>query len=210
MQAFVVEYNGNTEAGVLAHPLLDRVGVFRHGAGIAIFAGARNFAEAVFHQRCGTFREKLALLVDKECLRVGEKLLVLPGAFQLGDFFLEGHAGQQVGDSLIHGKLGVAIGQGILGHRCRAEKRGRSEEKKCPRRVAKFGKQRQGWPPEKICMLAIQKVRGTIPPPLTYTVKEIAIHGAYVPPISPRTSPISRPSWQKLLDLATPSVSSGT
>jgi hypothetical protein len=56
-------------------------------------------------------------------------------------------------------------------------------------------------------MLAIQKVRGTIPPPLTYTVKEIAIHGAYVPPISPRTPPVSRPSWQKLLDLATASVS---
>ena len=143
MKAFVVEYNGNAKARVVAQPFLYRVRVFHHGARIAIFAGARNFAEAVFHQGGRALGEKLPVLVDKELLRVVEKLLVLPSAFQLSDFFLEGHAGQQVGDSLIYGELGVAIGQGILGHRCRAEKRGRSEKKNRPGRGSKFGKQRQ-------------------------------------------------------------------
>jgi hypothetical protein len=41
-------------------------------------------------------------------------------------------------------------------------------------------------PPEEFCMLAIQKVRATIPPPLTYTVKEIAYYLALSQATGPR------------------------
>ena len=63
--------------------------------------------------------EKLAVFIDEESLGVGEKLLVLPGALQLRDFFFEGHAGEQVGYALLDGKFHVTVGRGVLGAGCR-------------------------------------------------------------------------------------------
>jgi hypothetical protein len=46
MEALDVKEDGDAEAGVVANPFLDGVGVFGHGTGVAAFAGAGDLADA--------------------------------------------------------------------------------------------------------------------------------------------------------------------
>ena len=109
VEAFVVEEDRDAEARVVFEPLLDGVGELDHCARVAMFAGARDFADAVFQEDGGVVGEEGALVIDEEQIGVGEELFVLPSAFELRDFFFERHAREEIGDALFDGEFGVAV-----------------------------------------------------------------------------------------------------
>src|SRR5579883_792877 len=84
MEALDVKEDGDAEAGVVANPFLDGVGVFGHGAGVAAFAWAGDLADAILEDDGGLAGEEAA-------------------------FFFEGHAGEEIGDALLDGELGGAV-----------------------------------------------------------------------------------------------------
>src|SRR5579883_3435216 len=114
MEALDVKEDGDAEAGVVANPFLDGVGVFGHGAGVAAFAGAGDLADAVLEDDGGLAGEEVAFFIDKERFLDVTKAGVFPSAAHLGDFFFEGHAGEEIGDALLDGELGVAVGRRAL------------------------------------------------------------------------------------------------
>jgi hypothetical protein len=73
VEAFVMEENGDAEARVFLHPLLDCVRELDHRARIAVFAWTRNFADAVFQKRRRAVGQEVALVIDEELVWVGEK-----------------------------------------------------------------------------------------------------------------------------------------
>ena len=76
-----------------------------------MFAGARDFADAIFQQGRRVVRQKVALVIDEEHFGVGEKWFVFPRALKLRDFFFERHAREEIGDALFDGEICVAIGR---------------------------------------------------------------------------------------------------
>jgi len=109
MEALDVKEDGDAEAGVVANPFLDGVGVFGHGAGVAAFAGAGDLADAILEDDGGLAGEEAALFIDEERFLDVAEGGIFPGAAHLGDFFFKGHAGEEVGDALFDGELGVAV-----------------------------------------------------------------------------------------------------
>ena len=80
-----------------------------------MFAGARDFSEAIFQEDGGVVGKELPLSSTKSPIRIGEKLFVFPRAFELSDFFFERHAREEIGDALFDRELGVLIGKSALG-----------------------------------------------------------------------------------------------
>src|SRR5258708_7332324 len=92
VQTLFVEDDRNPQASVVLKPFLYGVGVLRHFAGSALFAGPRNFSDSVFKSDRGALRYERTLLVDKPRLGSLLKLSVLPSALELSHLFIEGHS----------------------------------------------------------------------------------------------------------------------
>src|SRR6266851_7013639 len=117
VKAFIVKDNRDSQASILFHPSLDRVGELRHGPWTAPLARARYFSQAIFQDDGGILRKEGAFLVDEERLLLIQKLTIFPGTFHLSEFLLERHAREQIRDALLDGQLGIAIGWNLLGVR---------------------------------------------------------------------------------------------
>jgi hypothetical protein len=115
MQTFLVEKNGNAEAGVLDEEFLDGVGQLGHlarrsaqprgGRWRASVAGTANLSEPQ------SFREGSTRLGwIKIAFGINEYLrLFLPDAHHLRGFFLQRHVREQIGDAPAHRNLGLLV-----------------------------------------------------------------------------------------------------
>ena len=99
----------DSQPRILFQPLLYRIREFRHLAGATSLARTRHLSQAILQQHCGALGKEISFLVNKHRLRIGMKLAILPGAFELRDLFFQGHARNQIGNPLLNRQLGILI-----------------------------------------------------------------------------------------------------
>ncbi len=114
VQALIVKEHGDSQTGILLHPLLHRVGVVRHLPRPTLLAGAGDLAQAKFEKYRGTLGKEVTIRINKKRLGVAEKLAILPCAFHLRHFLFQSHAGEQISHPLLDRQFRVLIGKCVL------------------------------------------------------------------------------------------------
>ena len=110
VKAFFMKEDRDSQASVLLHPFLHGIGELGHGSRRALLARPGHFSQPILQQHSRSIRKEGALLVDEEPAFLDGKVAVLPGAFQLRDFFFECHTTEEVRHAFFNWSFRVPIG----------------------------------------------------------------------------------------------------